>query len=250
MNPKILFLGNFSKNEVICKYLSGSQRKIDPKIEKQAKQTWQRNLKTARKLGRKMWDQPVYRLDEYSVGGGGCRLAFSVIPFSIRSGLMDFSKELVKKGKDYFPMATYSSIFVETADGKFLFGVKSDKFLTNRHFSYIGGVFNRVDGDCFTPQLFESALNETREELGVIAKDIDEFKLIGAFRSRTFNVGFIFYCKLKHLAATAKIAFDKKHDLELKNLAIVDKDDLEDFCVNKIGKEVEMFRIFERFANE
>lgn len=250
MKPKILFQASFSKNEVICEYLPESQRKIDPLIEKLAKQIWQGNLKAAQKLGKKMWDQPVYRLGNFVIDRDVCRLTFSVIPFSIRIGLMDFSDKLAKKGKDYFPMATYSSIFIETADGKFIYGVKSDKFVTNRRFSYIGGVFNRAESDGFTPPLFESAVDEVREELGVLTKDIEKFKLIGAFRSRTGNVGLIFYCKLKHSVSSAQKVFAKKHDLELKNLAIVEKSDLKDFCVNKIGKEVEMFKIFERFANE
>jgi len=67
MNSKIFFQGNFSKIDVACKYTELSSRKIDSVIEEKTKQVWQQKIQKAKKEGKKIWDQPVYRLESFQV---------------------------------------------------------------------------------------------------------------------------------------------------------------------------------------
>jgi len=249
MKAKILFQGRFSKSDVVCKYSSISPRKINTEIENKAKQIWEEKSEEAKGQGKKMWDQPVYRLDDFTLNKGRCFLTFSTIPFSIRTSVKDFTEQLIEMGKEYLPMATYSSFFIETEEGNFVFGVKSNIYVTNRSFSYIGGVFNQEKGDCSHPPLFDDSLKEVKEELGIVDSVINDFRLLGAFQSETCNVGFIFYCKVKLSADEVKGCFEEHNDLELKELTIVELRDLRDFCIKKIGKEAEIVDIFEQTMN-
>jgi len=153
---------------------------------------------------------------------------------------------LIKKGEDYLPMAAYSSIFVETADGSFVFGEKSDKYAANRQYSYIGGSFNRSKKDSDSIDLFEASLAEVREELGIEKKDIEQFRLLEALRSESCNVAFVFYCKLKLSKEKIMGKFKKRNELELKSLFFGKKEDIREIGVDKIGKEPELIDVFEQ----
>lgn len=250
MNSKILFQGNFSKNDVTCKYTEVSSRKIDPVIEEKAKKVWQQKTEEAKKDGKKVWDQSVYRLDRFHINENMCELEFSTIPFSMRSSIKDFTNDLMKKGEEYLPMAVYSSVFIETIEGNFVFGEKSDKYVANRKYSYIGGVFNRSEEHDGDTNLFNASSNEVKEELGIEESDIEEFNLLGAFRSESCNVGFVFYCRLKLTKDEVMDKFKKGSDLELNNLFFARRKDLREVGINKIGKEPELVDIFKQSINE
>ncbi len=245
MNSKIIFQGNFSNKNVTCKYDKVSSRKIDPVIEEKAKRIWQQKMQEARESGKKMWDQPVYRLEKFHIDQNKCMLEISTIPFSIRSSIKDFTNELIKKGEEYLPMAIYSSIFVETTDGRFIFGEKSDKYAANRKYGYIGGVFNRSKEDDGA-DLFTASCDEVKEELGIENNDVEEFNLLGALRTESRNVALVFYCRLNLTEDETMEKFKERNDLEMKNLFFARKEDLRDIGVNKIGKEPEFVDIFEQ----
>jgi len=244
MNSAILFQGNFSKMDVTCRYISVSSRKIDPTIERKAKLRWQEILKEAKAKGKKIWDQPVYRLERFEVDLGKCVLEFSTIPFSLRTALMSYSDEISNKGTEYFPMATYSSTFVETKNGDLVYCEKSGRYMVNRKYTYIGGVFNRSEGNNEKVDLFRESLKEVIEELDINRSDIRLFRLLGAFKSETQNVGFVFYCKLNLTSNKLLKKFADRVDDELNNLIIVGKDKAYHMGVDIIGKEVEMVEIF------
>ena len=52
MNRKILFHSNFSRKDVVCKFNEASSRKIDPVVEKKARQIWQQKMREAKKSGK------------------------------------------------------------------------------------------------------------------------------------------------------------------------------------------------------
>src|SRR4030042_3758405 len=247
MNSKILFKGKFSKNEIVSKYNKVSLRCVDPVIENKAKQIWQNKVREARIAGKKIWDQPVYRLDDFFVDKNKCGLKFSTIPFSIRISIKDFTDELFYKGEKYLPMAVYSSIFVETSDGKFIFGEKSDKYATNRKYSYIGGVFNKSLEYDDEVDPFAASCNEVIEELGIDTKDIESFFLLGALRTESCNVALVFYCKLKLIKDEVIKKFRNRKDLELSDLFFAKAKELKDVGVNKIGKEPEIVDFYELY---
>ncbi len=248
MNKKVLFHGNFSREDTISKFNEVSSRKIDLVIEEKARQIWKDKVQMAKESGKKIWDQPVYRLDGFEANDEKCVLEFSTIPFSIRTCIKDFTEELINKGEEYFPMATYSSIFIETSDGKFVFGEKSDKFVANRKYSFIGGVFNRSSSD-IVPDLFASASKEVIEELGVDASDIGTVRLLGALRTGSCNVALAFYCKLKLTEDEIMENFKVRKDLEMESLFFGRREDMRDIVVTKIGKEAELVDIFEQSGN-
>jgi len=250
MNRKILFHSNFSRKDVVCKFNEASSRKIDPVVEKKARQIWQQKMREAKKSGKKMWDQPVYRLEKFHIDQNKCELEVSTIPFSIRSSIKDFTNELIKKGEEYLPMAIYSSVFVETADGKFIFGEKSDKYVANRKYSYIGGVFNRSEEHDNGADLFTASCDEVKEELGIENNDVEEFNLLGALRTESCNVALVFYCRLNLTEDETVEKFKERNDLEMKSLFFAGRKDLRDVGVNKIGKEPEFVDIFEQSSNE
>ncbi len=249
MNSKILFQGSFSAQDVTCKFHKVSSRKIDPGIEEKTKQIWQQKLKEAKKQGKKIWDQPVYRLERFQVDGNVCQLELSTIPFSIRSSIKEFTDDLAKKGEEYLPMAIYSSIFIETADHDFVFGEKSDKYVTNRKYSYIGGVFNK-SADKNDKNLFAAASDEIKEELGIEDKDVEEIRLFGALRTESGNLALVLYCQLKLTKNEVIKKFEKRNELEMENLFFAKKDEVRSVAENKIGKELEFVDIFEQSSNE
>ena len=250
MNIKVLFQGNYSNQNVTCHFNQQSPRKIDPVIEQKAVQLWQQKIQQAQEAGKKIWDQPVYRLDKFHLDQNNCVLDFSTIPFSIRTSLKDFTEDLVKKGEDYLPMAVYSSIFIETTDGVFVFGEKSDKFVANHKYGYIGGVFNQIDGFKGDPNPFVSASSEITEELGIEDNDIEEVKLLGGLKTESCNLVLVFYSKLKLNQKEVMKKFKVGNDLEMENLFFAKRGDLQEVCLHKIGKEAEFFDIFQQSGQQ
>ena len=245
MDSRILFSGAYSQTDLTCIYNEKSPREIDPQIERKAKHLWNEKVQEASAKGQKIWDAKVYRLDHFEAGEK-CKLNFSTIPFSIRMGLQTCTSELASLGESFLPKATYTSVFIETDDNVFVFGSKSDKYNTTRTFTYIGGVFNHVEN--VETNLFESVESEILEELGISQSEIKTLLLIGAFQSKTANVGFIFYCKLSISFETLQRICDKREDFELKTIHFVQRDDIRDFCTKRIGKEDEMVDIFDLYA--
>lgn len=244
MDSRILFTGAYSQTDLTSIYNEISSRKIDPQIERKAGQLWQERVSEASKKKQKLWDASVYRLEDYDCGDG-CKLVFSNIPFSIRMGLQTCTSELLKLGGDYLPMATYTSLFIETEDHNFVFGSKSNQYNTNRTYTYIGGVFNQTEN--VEIDLFESVKSEITEELGVSESMFEKLHLIGAFQSKTGNVGFIFYCKLAIKSEELQKIFNKREDYEIKSIYFVDRNDVREFCTSSIGKESEMVDIFDLY---
>lgn len=244
MTSKILVKGNFSRDDVVCEFSSVTGRKIDPEIEEKAIQIWQQKLEKAEAEGKKMWDQPVYRLDSFKISIGKCTLVLSSIPFSIRSSVQEFTQILADKGDEYLPMALYSSIFIETSDHKFIFGEKSDIYQSNRKFSYIGGVFNPPDKP-LNADPFSAALNEVEEEIGIDRADIKDITLMGILKTVSGNAAMIFYCRLNLSAKEILSKFQNRKEMEMKTLFFAEKKDVRMVGVEKIGKEPEIVDIFE-----
>ena len=244
MKTSIVFQGNFPKSNVSCTYMKTSSRKIDPVIEEKVQHFWERKVADAQKAGKKVGDQPVHRLENVSIKNGTCTLAFSAVPFRTILGIKNFIQDIEHKGEEYLTKTTFSTIFVETRDGEFLFGEKSNHYVTTRRYSYIGGVFNRDDDPSGKTDLFASASQEVQEELGVSESDFKIFNLLGASSNNFGNIGFIFHCVLKLTKAEVIQKFETNNDLELKSLFFTQKKDIRDISINKIGKEPEVVDIF------
>ena len=236
MNNTILFSRKYKVDNVQFKFEEVSNRKQSEALEDKCKTEWQIMLENAEKEGKKVWDQDVFRLESFNVDTN-VNLNFSTIPFSVRYAMNKFTDDVLALGQEYYPMACDSAIFVKTADGKYVFIQKSDKLLSRRKFSFIGGVFNRAKDKTFSEnnELFNSAITEINEELGIQLSIDNNLELRGAFINQTCNVCFVFEHTLELTEEQIQESFAKNHDEEVESLIFVEPNNLEDFVTNTVG---------------
>lgn len=223
---KILFSGKWDKDDILVGEMSSS-RVVDDSLEDSAKDTWEEMLRTAASSNQQLWDSEVYRFKKSEIVNSKLTLQFSTIPFSIRLGMNKHTDMVKSLGVGCAPKALFTSVLVETADNKFVFVEKSNKYFTDKKYAWVGGVLSKSEKEILSgADLIESAYIEVIEELGVEKDYISDIHLSAGYLSENWNTCFLFSSKLSLSSEEVRQAFAKQNDGEAKSLVFLDKNNL------------------------
>lgn len=246
---EILFKGSFLENQVSIDECS-STRVIDPTIEAEAKKYWDKMLADAQAQGKKLWDSDIYRFEKSEREKNTVHLELSTIPFSVRYAMNKLTADVAKLGPAYYPLGMFTSCLVKSADNKYVFIEKSDKYYANKRVPFIGGILSRSEkvltsgGD-----LFDEVAKEIKEELGLDDMDIDSIVLRSGHRSENFNVCLLFEVHLNLSIAEIQEIFAHGGDGEAKKVLGMTKAELKTFIPTLEEKEQIKFEILETELN-
>lgn len=165
--------GRWSAGQVRASFVA-STRKIVPEVEAKIDIAW--NAARAR-LGDKLFDGPMCRLEHFSASPDGLELHFSRTSYRPFLGADLSNGQLVEQfGPDILARPMGVSSALESADGYLLLGRRNDSvaYYPNRVHPFAGALEPRENLD-----IFAEAYRELNEELALQRDDIAAIHLIG-----------------------------------------------------------------------
>ncbi len=226
---KIIFKGKLLPTNISIENVPSS-RKIDQKLENLCNEKWNGLMMDAKMTGKSLWNSETYRLEMCLQKNGILFLKMATIPFSIRLGMNSFVHLVEELGLDYAAMGMFTSCFIKTADEKYIFIEKSDKYVTNKKYAFVGGVLSKTEKVLSGGEdLFGEVFKEMEEEIGVEQTDVDSNVLTRVYITENFNACILFEVKLNKTYSEIVKKFNSKNDGEVKGLIPVDTADLKTF---------------------
>lgn len=215
---RVLFQGDWSPETVITDEIN-STRVIDSDFERVLISSWGDTLKVADEKNQKIWDSTIYRFESCKVSSQKLHLDLSTIPFSIRLEMNKYTDKIKQLGLLYSPRGMFNSCLVKTSDDYAVFVEKSNVYVTQKKYAWVGGVFSKSEFIINSGNdLFESAKREIVEELGVEKEYIIENILKMGYLTENWNVCFLFSVQLSLTKKELSERFRKYSDDEVKNL--------------------------------
>ncbi len=239
----LLFHKDISENQIKITEVP-STRKISAALESQCKKEWGRMLIEAKATDKALWDSDVYRFESAQLSGNNIHIHVSSIPFSIRIGMNKYTDIVRKLGIKYASLGMYSSCFVITSDNQYLFVEKSDKYLTPRKFSFIGGILSKSEYTLNSGvDLFQTVLYEIEDEIGVPHRHIKNLLLKASYISANYNFRLIFEARLDKTLEDTKKIFSISNDGEARHVIGIDRSKLLEFARDFLEKDLPVFEI-------
>ena len=227
-NITILFDGRWTAQNIEVNEIQ-STRLVDRNLESALSVSWNNTVDAARKEGKKVWDSDVYRFEHLELSMEKLYLYFSIIPFSVRLEMNKYTEKIRQLGQSYGAKGLFSSCLVKTVDGYFVFVLKSDTYLTQKKYAWVGGVLSKSEEIIRSgSDLFRSAEREVFEELGVKKEHITETTLRVGYLTENWNVCLLFFVQLSLTKNELQKQFESFSDDEAKDLVFINENDNND----------------------
>lgn len=217
------------KSNIFIRHIK-STRLIDHNLESKVQEEWNSAIERAKLKGQKMWDNIIYRFESIEENKNNIVLQLSGINYSIRTSLSPFTEDVKKLGaNEYGAKGCYSSIFIRTSDGKFVFINKFFRANTTNMLSFVGGIYVKDEGEVNNVNnLFDSAEREITEEIGVGTEKITSSSIIAIYESESINYCFVFDVSLSLTSSEVLDSFNTSNDGEAQSLVFIDKSEIRD----------------------
>lgn len=239
---QIIFKQDFNADKVFLTEVPSS-RKIDPILERCARDNWEKQLVQAENAGKRMWDSCLYRFENACVNGE-LFLEVGTINFSTRIGMNDCTPRVAELGSGYAPLGMFTSCFVVTSDKRYVFIEKSVKFQSNRKFSFVGGVLSKYENTLNSgKELFGMVEAELAEEIGVKKEYISEIVLKAGYITENYNFCLLFETHLTVSSKDLKGMFEKENDGEAEKLIFVSREKLSGFAHRLPSRDLPKFKM-------
>ncbi len=240
---RIIFNSDITFDIVTIKEIS-STRLIDPVLEKLCRKRWREILNDAKNQRKKIWDSDVYRFESAIWKDNILQLNVSTIPFSIRLSMNNFTDTVNMLGMKYAPLGMYTSCFVVTADGQYLFIEKSNSYYSNRKMAFIGGILSKTESILQNgSDLFNEAIREIQEELDLYSIGVQTNILKAGYITENYNVCLLFEVKLNISLKDIQKNFKASCEKETANIVDVARADLSQFALMLPERDMPKFKI-------
>jgi hypothetical protein len=173
---KILAAGEWSRGQVSVDWIL-SRRKIVPEVENAIERAW---AKESARLGDRLFDGPMCRLEEWSASSARLALRLSRTSYKPFLGTNLHNAFLADRfGSDVLANPVGLSCVLESADGWLLLGRRNDSvaYYPNRVHPFAGALEPPIEPANWDP--FGEMLRELDEELALPAGDLRRFHCIG-----------------------------------------------------------------------
>jgi hypothetical protein len=221
IEPRILIEGSFAEEQVVASAVSDSTRAIDSVIEQKVEQIWEEMLAVARAQGRQVWNGITYRLNRIEEHEQGkLAVEFGPIDFKFREALINVPG-YYDLPEEYFRMGAYTSAFLKTCDGYFVFVRLSGRSLTYASENFVGGIIDEQDGAYQHNILFQSLYHEIEEETSIPRARIASCTLRLVALMPTTNVSFSFFVETRDTKDAVLARFrEANHDPDIADLVV------------------------------
>ena len=173
--------GDWLPHQVVVTWTADS-RKVVPEVERAIDDAWRA---AAARLGNKLFDGPMCRLEHWSASPERLELTLSRTSYRPFLGTNYANAALADAhGRDVLANPVGLSTILETADGQLLLGRRNDSvaYHPNRVHPFAGALEPHDPMD-----VFAEARRELREELGLTAADIAAIRCVGLAEDRALR---------------------------------------------------------------
>lgn len=235
IQPKVILKGPFHSENISITISDTSNRKLDKTLEGTLLSIWDKTYSDAKAKGQIIYDGESYRLNSFETKDNSLNLVLSKFKYHIRSSLNAAKDDLEKLGEEYYGNGLSIGGFIETSDGKFIFGKRSGRSTTANDIDFIGGVLEVADLRGWEDIILRNK-TEIKEELGLEARYIDSIKFLGLIRAPSTNIILLTHTKLNVSSQEAQKLFEESDlkDDEMSGVEVVEKEELEDY-LKKLG---------------
>lgn len=218
---KFVVAGNWQKGDISLSIVNSSFH-LDEELRYRIENIWGEELTKAKQAGKLMYNGLHYRLEDIKIGEQTINLRISPLDFKTRMGIGILSETTE------MPMLATLNIggFVETTDGKFVFGKKGNLTLAEEgKIEFIGG---GLEGENIS-DIFNQNEAEIGEELGVSKSHISSQELVSILLTPRGNYIFLTHNRLTVDSNELVEIFNKENDGEFSELVFIEKSDLKEF---------------------
>ncbi len=224
VKPIILAQGKF-KPEDIAVTVSESSRKIDPEIESQIEQLWEKKLQGAQEKGQKIYNGLSYRLNSLKSEHGKLDLDFGVFDFKTRECLLE-AEGYFDLSEDFWRKGCHTLATVKTSDSKYLLVDLSGKSMNLNKTVLLGGIMETEPPIKVGEDLFESLFRELEEEAFIKRSEIVSCLLKLVYINSKTNVGFYFEVPLNISSIDLEDRFNSSEkEIDIKSLKILSREE-------------------------
>lgn len=201
---------------------------IEQSLQDDIDQAWEQELIAAKQTHKQLFDSPVLSFLNYSESQSDnttyITLEATPIPFRNRF----IAKKYPEIGKAAGNMkAMFTHALLRTSDNHYIFGKKSDHFVTDLAYTFIGGAFSQEES------LSAHIYQELQEELCLTVKDTERAEVIGMYQNKIGNIGIVLHFNLVLNAEEVRQRFDhlqtSQKKPELSSIEFVDASALPDY---------------------
>lgn len=202
-------------------------------LERDLDKLWDDEVAEMTAKGRKIWNAELYRLEGFQYSGNALHLDLSTIEVKEIHACHRLPGE-IDLGENYRPNNIFVASFIETSDGKFLFGRTNTNTLSAGRVDLVGGALSKTErpiddaGD-----LFHSALSEIEEELNVGVAEVKSGYLCAILRTPRSYVGMIFHVRLNIDLIQFERRFHERDNDEITEVITVELGDLSGFLASQ-----------------
>jgi 8-oxo-dGTP pyrophosphatase MutT (NUDIX family) len=168
-------LYSFSDNVKVC----FNQKKVS--LPKQYSDDCDAHWESLRKKGKKYFRGDIFTISDIKHDSQGIMISVELTDYA--HFLYTINKNVYE---DYDCRVVYTSILVETADGKFVIGIMGEDTFAPQKLQLFGGGIDKGDIQDNEIDLAHSAKKEIAEELGI---DVNDYRMVRQFRPYLLKEG-------------------------------------------------------------
>lgn len=224
----IIFSGKVDIRNITIDLLPTTKKRSST-LERDLEKLWEDEVTEMTAKGRKIWNAELYRLEGFRQSDTSLHVELSTIEIKEihASHRLPGERDL---GESYHPNNIFVASFIETSDGKFLFGRTNTNTLTAGRIDLIGGSLSKTERPIANAtDLFHSALSEIEEELNVGMADVESGYLCAILKTPRSYVGMIFHVRLNISLVQFERRFAARDNDEIIGTIAVERVDLSDF---------------------
>ncbi|MDW9817154.1 hypothetical protein GOB25_19175 [Sinorhizobium meliloti] len=227
----IIFSGRVEAENITVNHLPTTKNRSS-ELEDNLDRLWDEEVAEMTDKGRKIWNAELYRLEDFRYSCSSLSVDLSTIEIKeIHASRLSGESDL---GESYRPRSIFVASFIETNDGKFVFGRTNANTLTAGRIDLIGGSLSKTERPVTNgADLFRSALSEIEEELNVGAVDVKSGHLCAIVKTPRSFVGMIFHVRLNIDLAQFDRRFRARNNDEITEAVAVDRNDLSSFLTSQ-----------------
>jgi hypothetical protein len=227
IEPKVLVKGNFEFSQIDVNNSAASNRKINPKLEKEIDNKWQ-SLNT-NPHGKRVWNAITYRLNNSYVKNNILYIELAEIEYKVRCIMKDLPA-VEKLGEDYYHKGASIGTLLKTSDNKYIFGELAGNTMNSNKIDFIGGVLSKDELPIQNSLDLKKALfKEIKEEINVDDYCIKSTSIIGMVLSHNYHVVIISLSELNIDSKEVLRLFSKQNDNEMKSIIFVEESEISKF---------------------